>query len=98
MYIFPSRFWNAISLSVIGKDRLLLAILNSIRQTNWREALFCTMCTTLLVITPIFNHIEMYNPDLHIIMLTPVSSSIDLNWDKLRSDGNKKGIGNDREL
>ena len=26
MYVFQSRFWNAISLTVIGKDRLLLAI------------------------------------------------------------------------
>ena len=37
MYVFPSRFWNAISLTVIGKDRLRLAILNSIRQTGARH-------------------------------------------------------------
>ena len=45
MYIFPSFFWNAISLTVIGKDRLLLAIQLSGQKANWREALFCTMCT-----------------------------------------------------
>ena len=76
MYVFPSCFWNAISLTVIGKDRLRRArpslFLHSRREeeegqarqtshlhvhtlalwfkANWREALFCTMCTSSILL------------------------------------------------
>ena len=47
MYVFPSCFWNAINLTVIGKDRLLVAILNSVRQTGARH--YFAPCVLLVI-------------------------------------------------